>query len=67
VNVFRDAGLAPQHNRAAVDRLVPDAKPHLTSKKDASVVKHENELATQSVTSRERLRATSAENQINSS
>ena len=44
---MRYAHLAPQHNRAAVDRLVPVAKPHHVSKKSAA--ERENELVTKLV------------------
>lgn len=64
---MRYAHLAPQHNRAAVDRLVPVAKPHRLLKKGGTAVKRENELVTKSVTSRKRLSAASTENQSNSS
>jgi integrase len=49
---MRYAHLAPQHSRAAVDRLVPVAKPHRVSKKGVSTAKRENELVTKSVTIR---------------
>jgi len=45
---MRYAHLAPQHNRAAVDRLVPVPEPRQTRK----TAKRENELVTQSVTSK---------------
>ena len=47
---MRYAHLAPQHNRAAVDRLVPASKPRRVSKNRASAVRRENELVTKSVT-----------------
>jgi outer membrane receptor for Fe3+-dicitrate len=64
---MRYAHLAPQHNRAAVDRLVLVGKPHRVSKKSVTSVKRENELVTKSVTSRKRLSRVSAENQNNTS
>lgn len=46
---MRYAHLAPQHNRAAVDRLVPVSKPHQGVKKTARSVRHRT-LVTKSVT-----------------
>ena len=63
---MRYAHLAPQHNRAAVDRLVSAAKPHGVSKKGRRVVKRENELVTKSVTIRKLLSASGDKNQNNS-
>ena len=45
---MRYAHLAPQHNRASVDRLVPVSEPRRTRK----AAKRESELVTQSVTSK---------------
>jgi hypothetical protein len=45
---MRYAHLAPQHNRAAVDRLVSVSETRQTRK----AVKHGNELVTKSVTSK---------------
>jgi integrase len=47
---MRYAHLAPQHNRASVDRLVSLAEPRQVTK----AAKRENELATTSVTSKNR-------------
>jgi site-specific recombinase XerD len=62
---MRYAHLAPQHNRAAVDRLVPVAKPHRVSKKGVSTAKREYELVTKSVTNRKQLSAANPDNRSN--
>ena len=62
---MRYAHLAPQHNRAAVDRLVPVSTAHRVSKKGARVVKRENKLVTKSVTSRKMLSVVGSEDQSN--
>jgi integrase len=48
---MRYAHLAPQHNRAAVDRLVPALRPNRVSKKGSRAVAGKNQLVTKSVTS----------------
>lgn len=48
---MRYAHLAPLHNRAAVDRLVPAVKRSRRPKKGTGAAKFENELVTKSVTS----------------
>jgi hypothetical protein len=58
---MRYAHLAPQHNRAAVDRLVPAVKLSRKRKKRTGVAKSENELVTKSVTSRKQISETSVD------
>ena len=48
---MRYAHLAPLHNRAAVDRLVPAVKRSRRPKKDTGAAKTENVMVTKSVTS----------------
>ena len=49
---MRYAHLAPQHNRAAVDRLVPASLSKRLPKKGEKTGQHENGVVTKSVTSR---------------
>jgi hypothetical protein len=44
---MRYAHLAPQHNRAAVDRLVPASKPYRARKKSKRAARDGNELVTE--------------------
>ncbi|MDR3414277.1 MAG: site-specific integrase [Formivibrio sp.] len=60
---MRYAHLAPQHNRAAVDRLVPVSMSNRSAKKGAESVQRGNEVVTKSVTSRKRVSETESENQ----
>jgi len=55
---MRYAHLAPQHNRAAVDRLVPVSETRQTRK----AAKRHHELVTKSVTSRKTPSRLTAEN-----
>jgi len=48
---MRYAHLAPQHNRAAVDRLVPVSEPHRAAKISARIAKRGNKRVNESVTS----------------
>jgi hypothetical protein len=59
---MRYAHLAPQHNRAAADRLVPFSE----SRQARKATKRENELVTKSVTSKNRRSRNVAENRNNS-
>ena len=61
---MRYAHLAPQYNRAAVDRLVPAAKSGRTTK-GGRAVRSENKVVTKSVTIRNRLSVLSTESQNN--
>jgi integrase len=51
---MRYAHLAPQHNRAAVDRLVPVSKTGPAARRGTAAVSRENRLVTKSVTKRDR-------------
>jgi hypothetical protein len=63
---MRYAHLAPQHNRAAVDRLVPLSEPRRAAKKSTRSAKRGNGLVTKSVTSRKKTFGWSSENQTKS-
>jgi integrase len=58
---MRYAHLAPQHNRAAVDRLVPAVRPNWASKKGNRAVVGGNKLVTKSVTNRKLVSAAGTE------
>ena len=60
---MRYAHLAPQHNRAAVDRLVPLSTPRRAAKKSTRSAKRGNGLVTKSVTSRKTILGWSSETQ----
>jgi integrase len=62
---MRYAHLAPQHNRAAVDRLVPAVRPNRASKKGSRAVVGKNKLVTKSVTSGKRIAAAGVVNPNN--
>lgn len=51
---MRYAHLAPQHNRAAVDRLVSLSDSRQSATKSRKASKRENEVVTKSVTSQDR-------------
>ncbi len=63
---MRYAHLAPQHNRAAVDRLVPLSDSRQTATKSRKAPKRENELVTKSVTSEKRPSVSLRKNRIKS-
>jgi integrase len=63
---MRYAHLAPQHNRAAVDRLVPLSVPRRAAKKSTRSAKRGNGLVTKSVTNRKPILGWSSENQSKS-
>ena len=58
---MRYAHLAPQHNRAAVDRLVPVSMSNPSAKKGRESVQRGNEVVTKSVTIRKRVSETELE------
>jgi hypothetical protein len=59
---MRYAHLAPQHNRAAVDRLVPLSEPRRAAKKSRRSAEGGNGLVTKSVTSRKSTLGRNSEN-----
>ena len=63
---MRYAHLAPQHNRAAVDRLVPLSEPRRAAKKSRRSAKRGNQLVTKSVTGRKATSGWSSENSAKS-
>jgi integrase len=66
--IMRYAHLAPQHNRAAVDRLVPVSETRRAVKGSAGAASREDELVTKAVTGRNlasRLRTQSQDKRIN--
>jgi integrase len=63
---MRYAHLAPQHNRAAVDRLVPVSMSNRSAKKGGESEQHGTEVVTKSVTNSKRVSGSKSESQNNS-
>ena len=59
---MRYAHLTPQHNRAAVDRLVPVSEPPRTAKNDVRAAKRRNRVVTKSATNKKTVLRKVAEN-----